>query len=163
VVPWHLADVLSGAPVVRDPYIEQARYAAEMRNFYWQHQRGTDLVTGIISPRDVHPYPSAKTKTSDKPEKDSGGNFGRIARVRCLMDEFIGAALNTSISGIEARHWIDFFRVFTDASDPEQIELNMNRLLNREQTGSDVTRAQVIVQHVKAVHSLLSGEPQPES
>jgi hypothetical protein len=162
VVPWHLADVLSGAPVVRDPYVEQARYAAEMRNFYWQHQRGTDLGTAIIAPDDVHPYPSAKTKTSDKPEKDSGGNFGRIARVHGLMDDFIDAALNTPISGIEARHWIEFFRVFTDASDPEQIERNMNRLLSREQTGSDTTRAEVIVQHVKAVHSLLSGDPQPE-
>jgi hypothetical protein len=163
VVPWHLADVLSGTPVVRDPYIEQARYAAEMRNFYWQHQRGTESGTGIISPPSVHPYPSAKTKTSDKPEKDSGGNFGRVARVRGLMDDFIEAALNTPISGIEAEHWIDFFRVFTDASDPEQVERNMSRLLSREQTDSDTARAEVIVQHVRAVHILLSGEPEPES
>ena len=163
VVPWHLADVLSGTPVVRDPYVEQARYAAEMRNYYWRHQRGTQLGTGIISPPGVHPYPSAKTKTSDKPEKDSGGNFGRVARVRGLMDEFIDKALNTPISGIEARHWIDFFRVFTDASDPEQVEQNMNRLLSREETDGDATRAEVIVQHIKAVHSLLGGEPQPEA
>jgi hypothetical protein len=163
VVPWHLADVLSGTPVVRDPYVEQARYAAEMRNFYWQHQRGTESGTGIISPADVHPYPSAKTRTSDKPERDSGGNFGRVARVRGLMDDFIDAALNTPISGIEAQHWIDFFRVFTDASDPEQVERNMSRLLSREQTDSDTTRADVIVQHIKAVHILLSGEPEPES
>lgn len=102
VVPWHLADVLSGAPVLRDPYVEQARYAAEMRNYYWQYQRGTDTGAGIISPPSVHPYPSPKTHTSDKPERDSGGNFGRVARVHGLMDEFIASALETPISGIEA-------------------------------------------------------------
>jgi hypothetical protein len=158
VVPWHLADVLSGAPVVRDPYVEQARYAAEMRNYYWQHQRGTATSTGIISPSGVHPYPSPKTHTSDKPEKDSGGNFGRVARVHGLMDDFIASTLNTPISGIEARHWIDFFKVFTDASDPEQVEANMRRLLAREDTDGDEERAGTIVQHVRAIHSALSGE-----
>jgi hypothetical protein len=162
VVPWHLADVLSGAPVVRDPYVEQARYAAEMRNYYWQHQRGTAASTGIISPPHVHPYPSPKTHTSDKPEKDSGGNFGRVARVHGLMDNFIAMTLNTPISGIEARHWIDFFKVFTDASDPEQIEANMRRLLAQEDTNGDEVRAEIIVQHIRTIRSALSGEPQPD-
>lgn len=162
VVPWHLAFVLSGAPVVRDPYVEQAQYATEMRNYYWQYQRGTNTATGIISPSNVRPYPSPKTHTSDKPEKDSGGNFGRVARVHGLMDDFIASALNTPISGIEARHWIDFFKVFTDASDPEQIEANMRRLLAREGVTGDVVRAEVIVQHIRAAHSALSGEPLPE-
>jgi hypothetical protein len=162
VVPWHLADVLSGPPVVRDPYVEQARYAAEMRNYYWQYQRGNATGTGITSPPNVHPYPSAKTHTSDKPEKDSGGNFGRVARVHGLMNDFIDSALNTPISGIEARYWIDFFRVFTDATDPEQIEANMRRLLAREDTNGDEERAEVIVQHVRAIRSALSGEPQPD-
>ena len=161
VVPWHLAFVLTGAPVVRDPYVEQARYAAEMRNYYWQYRRGIDTGTSIISPTNVHPYPPPKTRTSDKPEKDSGGNFGRVARVHGLMDDFISSALNTPISGIEARHWIDFFKVFTDASDPEQIEANMRHLLTREGQAGDVLRAEVIVQHLRGVHSALSGEPLP--
>lgn len=163
VVPWHLADVLSGAPVVRNPYVEQARYAAEMRNYYWRYQRGTTTSSGVISPQDVHPYPSPKTRTSDQPEKDSGGNFGRVARVHGLMDDFIALALNTPISGIEARYWIDFFKVFTDASDPEQVEANMRRLLAREETDSDTTRAELIVQHMRAIHRVLSGEPLPEA
>lgn len=159
VVPWHLSDVLSGAPTVRDPYVEQARYAAEMRNYYWQYQRGATSKTGVISPPNVHPYPSPKTKASDKPEKDSGGNFGRVARVHGLMDDFISRSLNAPISGIEACHWIDFFRVFTDASDPEQIEANMQRLLAREATNNDEDRAEAIVQHVRSVYRILNGEP----
>jgi hypothetical protein len=162
VVPWHLGDVLSGTPVIRDPYVEQARYAAEMRNYYWVYQRGVTTGTGIISPEGVHPYPSPKTRTSDKPEKDAGGNFGRVARVHGLMDDFIAAALDTPISGIEARHWIDFFKVFTDATDPEQIEANMKRLLAREATAGDENRADAIVQHIRSVHAALSGDPQPD-
>jgi hypothetical protein len=128
-----------------------------------QYQRGTVSGTGIISPPDVHPYPPPKTHTSDKPERDSGGNFGRVARVHGLMEEFIASALDTPISGIEARHWIDFFKVFTDASDHEQVEANMRRLLAREDKNSDVARAEIIVQHIKAVHSALTGEPLPEA
>ena len=161
VVPWHLGDVLSGAPVVIDPYIEQAKYAAEMRNYYWQHQRGAASKTGIESPKGVHPYPSAKTHTSDKPESDSGGNFGRVARVHGLMDEFIANALGTPISGIECRFWIDFFRVFTDASSSEAIEESMTRLLARKSTNNDVERAQKAVEHVRALTGILNGDALP--
>ena len=35
VVPWHLEHVLSGAPVVHAPYVEQARYVAQYRDWWW--------------------------------------------------------------------------------------------------------------------------------
>jgi hypothetical protein len=162
VVPWHLSDVLSGAPVVRDPYIEQARYAAEMRNYYWQHQRGARSNTGIVSPEGVHPYPPPKTQTSDKPARDSGSNFGRVARVRGLMDAFVEAALATPISGIEDRHWIDFFRIFTDASDAERVEANLARLLAQDTGASDGARGAKIVEHLWAIHSILGGQALPD-
>lgn len=158
VVPWHLADVLSGKPVVTGPYVEQARYAAEMRNYYWQHQRGGRSEPGIISPEGVHPYPAPKTETSDKPVRDSGGNFGRVARVHGLMEEFIADALKTLISGIEARYWIDFFKVFTDASDEDQIAANMARLLARENLHAGESMAEDIMRHVLAINSVLNGE-----
>lgn len=159
VVPWHLSDVLSGVPVVLDPYIEQARYAAEMRNYYWQHQRVGNPESTITSPQGVHPYPPPKTHTSDKPSSDSGSNFGRVARVHGLMNDFIATALQTPISGIQSRHWIDFFRTFTDASDASQIELNLERLLLREVSNSDVNRAEKIVEHIRAIYGLLGGDP----
>jgi hypothetical protein len=162
VVPWHLADVLSGGPVVRDPYVEQARYAAEMRNYYWQHQRGSTIASGIVSPSGVHPYPSPKTQTSDKPERDSGGNFGRVARVHGLMDQFIADALNARISGIEARYWIDFFKVFTDASDADQVTANMARLLVRDNRNVEFSVAEDIMRHLLAINSVLSGDRQSE-
>lgn len=162
VVPWHLSDVLSGAPMVLDPFIEQARYAAEMRNYYWQYQRGPNVVTDIESPEGVQPYPSPRTHTSDKPLRDTGGNFGRVARVHGLMHDFMTAALATPISGILCRHWIDFFRVFTDASDPELIEENLARLLAREAKNIDVQKAERVIEHLRGLQSALSDEPEPE-
>src|SRR5579875_3493034 len=101
---------------------------------------------------------SAKTETSDKPVKDSGGNFGRVARVHGLMEEFIADALRTLISGIEARYWIDFFKVFTDASDEDQIAANMARLLARESLHAGESVAEDIMRHLLAINSVLSGE-----
>ena len=60
VVPWHLAYVLSGTPVVRDPYVERARYATEMRNYFGGISGVLLRVAGIISPPNVHPYPSPR-------------------------------------------------------------------------------------------------------
>lgn len=37
VVPWALSNVLSGTPVAYRPFIELAKFAAEQRNYYWQH------------------------------------------------------------------------------------------------------------------------------
>jgi hypothetical protein len=39
VVPWHPHNVLSGRPVVLAPFIESARYAAELRNHWWTHEK----------------------------------------------------------------------------------------------------------------------------
>ena len=162
VVPWHLSDVLSGAPIILDPFIEQARYAAEMRNYYWQYQRGSGAETGIESPDFVHPYPPPKMKSSDKAVKDSGGNFGRVARVHGLMEEFIEAALATPISGIESRYWIDFFTAFTDASDPEQIDVKVKKLLLKQAKNIDEEKAGKVLEHLRGIQSALSDEPEPE-
>lgn len=39
-VPWGLSNVLSGKPVVYEPYVEQAKFASDMRTYYWNHRRG---------------------------------------------------------------------------------------------------------------------------
>lgn len=156
VVPWHLGDVLSGVPVVRDPFVAQARWAAEFRNYYWRYQRGSQANGDIEEPVGVHPYPPPKTHTSDKPAEDRGGNFGRVARVHGLMDDYMNNALDAHISGIEARYWIEFFRVFADASDPQQVEGNMRRLLKRHVSGINEVRAEQVIEHLVEVQRLLS-------
>ena len=85
VVPWHLKNVLSGEPLVYAPYIEQARYVAEYRNWWWTNVRKTNDAEEYrrIHPPGgpVRPYPPAKSNIADRPAKDGGSNFGRIARL----------------------------------------------------------------------------------
>lgn len=155
VVPWHLSDVLSGPPVVRDPYIEQAKYAADFRNYYWQHQRGPRVNGDIDSPKGVQPYPPPKTLASDKPKEDKGGNFGRVARVQGLMDAYIDTALTIPISGIEAGFWIEFFKVFADASDSNQIHDKMQQFLKRHRSDVNERIAEQVVEHLVEIQQLL--------
>jgi len=131
VIPWHLNNVLSGKPVICEPFIINAKYAAMARNHYWSNMRDAASSTEIVSPENVFPYPRASTKISDKPRSDSGGNFGRIARVNGLMDDFISSTLQTSIGGIPAVYWIDFFVTFVDHHTRESIEQDIRAKLKR--------------------------------
>jgi len=120
VVPWHLNNVLSGKPVITEPFTVSAKYAATARNHYWA-TRGSTADKGIAAPEGAGPYPKAGAEISDRPKYDGGGNFGRIARVEGLMDDYISSALRTTIAGIQARHWIDFFTTFVDSRTDEDI------------------------------------------
>lgn len=125
VVPWRLKNVLSGEPVVLDPYIEQAGYVAEYRNWWWENGRATQDPPdqrGVDGPDDaVTPYPSPKDRISDRPIRDGGGNFGRIARISGLMDGYVEELQGRQVAGIPARDWILFFRLHAEARDPLMI------------------------------------------
>ena len=157
VIPWHLRNVLSGEPVVYEPYIEQARYAAEYRNWWWTSVRVTD---DTPEQRQVHSpdtyvsvYPSPKTKITDRPVKDAGSNFGRIARLTGLMDDYTTMMRRHHVGGIPAGHWISFFKLHAEAKDQETIlqqltrEL-MRRGLNEEATADIVASILRIVRHL---------------
>ena len=111
VVPWALSNVLSGTPVTYKPFVVQARYAAEYRNYWWANVRRTRGNTDIETPTVVNPYPAKSDPVTDRPVSDGGGNFGRLARTG-IMDEYIAEALNTSLAGIPAGNWIDFLKQF---------------------------------------------------
>lgn len=112
VVPWVLSNVLAGSPVALEPWVELAKYAAECRNYYWQHERDTQGDTGITPAWDVKPYPEAKAEQiADKADDDAGGNFGRIARYH-IMDAYQKRMLRTTVRGVTAQEWLKFFRQF---------------------------------------------------
>jgi hypothetical protein len=73
------------------------------------------------------------------------------------MDDYIDTLLGESISGIEARHWIEFFKVFADSSDNLQVKTRMGALLRRHPSSIDEERADQIVEHIWQVHRLLDG------
>ena len=109
VVPWVLEDILSGAPILYAPFVESARYCAETRNHYWMYQRSAAADTSVRVPEDIRPYPAKSDPISDKPAKDDGGNFGRLARYG-IMDAYIERMTKTPIRGIRAEDWLAFFK-----------------------------------------------------
>jgi hypothetical protein len=78
VIPWHLSNVLSGKPVICEPFAINAKYAAMARNYYRINMRETTLDTAIVSPENVFPYPRASAEISDKPKSDSGATLGEL-------------------------------------------------------------------------------------
>ena len=110
VVPWVLSNVLAGSPVLHRPFVETARYCAEVRNHYWLHQRNFKGDPGtIVTPTNVKPYPSKSDNISDDATKDAGNNFGRLARYG-IMDAYIAEMHSSLIRGIAVRDWQKFFK-----------------------------------------------------
>ncbi|MDE0272225.1 MAG: hypothetical protein OXP11_13580, partial [Gammaproteobacteria bacterium] len=88
VAPWSLGNVISGSPMLFEPFVESAKFAAEYRNHHWQHIRQTRLSPEIELSEGVAPYPNKSDHILDRPVADSGHNFGRLARTG-LMDSYI--------------------------------------------------------------------------
>lgn len=161
VVPWYLHNVLSGSPVVLEPFVKPARWAAEYRNWHWQWERGNPkrrpqatrgvrLAAGVTPPP---PYPPGKTEMSDRPIEDGGANFGRLSRAG-VMDDYIARLLETDISEIAARNWIAFFTIFTESSSPEQIAQELRRMEAEEAARRD--RNPLAVRTLSLVRELLA-------
>lgn len=133
VVPWYLDNVLSGSPVAAEPYVASARWAADYRTYYWQHARdaakGTDR--SIQTPPGATPYPGKDAQIADVPAYDGGKNFGRVARVRGLMDDFIKASHELEVLGIRILDWYRFLRIHSDQADPDQVSELLERELRR--------------------------------
>lgn len=128
VFPWGLDEVISGAPKLMRPFVEEARYAAEHRNHYWQVLRGvTGADAEIVEASANVPYPTKGDKFNDEPKKDQGKNFGRVARGG-LMTEFISVLLQQPVSGIPARHWQSFLRIFAEGVEADVVERKLKAM-----------------------------------
>lgn len=151
VVPWHLKDVLSGKPVALKPWIENARYAAEYRNYWWRHIRGTEGDTTIKSPGGVAPYPASGARISDVPVEDGGKNFGRVARLTGLMDDYVTEMLGQPISGVEAGNWVRFIKRYTEGHDPIEIAARLDQELGSATKAVAKERGQVVADLIRAL------------
>jgi hypothetical protein len=130
VVPWALSNVLAGSPQIISPYIVSAKYAAEYRNYHWQHIRSSSANKCIHVAEDVAPYPAKSDQISDRPASDGGGNFGRFARTG-VMNDYLDFARTTALCGIPAQHWLQFFSIFTDQKDHAHIKEEIDALRAR--------------------------------
>jgi hypothetical protein len=126
VYPWSLAEVLSGAPRLMRPFVAEARYAAEMRNYYWQYKRQAQNPTVISAPHQA-PYPNKNQKFNDDAASDAGGNFGRVAR-SAIMEDFIKTLMDEPLAGIPALYWQAFLKIFAEGISGHEIEKKIARL-----------------------------------
>ena len=127
VVPWVLDNVISGSPILFEPFVESARFAAAHRNHHWQYVRQTRLDTGIKEPAGIQPYPRKSDSILDRPRSDGGGNFGRLARTG-MMDTYMRKLADVQLCGINSVYWRDFLRTFQEGTTDQQARAALDRL-----------------------------------
>lgn len=125
VMPWVFDSVISGKPKLMAPIIAEARWAASMRNHHWEwiraNRTGDPQETRRINPAAHHGYyPSKADRSADSPVKDSGSNFGRVARCGAIDDE-IDKRLGADALGVPIDAWRRFLQVFADGATPQAI------------------------------------------
>lgn len=126
VYPWTLDEVLSGAPRLMRPFVEEARYAAQMRNYYWEHLRGAPNPSVNLAAHQK-PYPTKVDKFNDEAASDTGKNFGRVARSR-IMDDFIASLMDEQLAGVPARYWQKFLEIFAEGISGADVERKIANL-----------------------------------
>jgi hypothetical protein len=156
IVPWRLSNVMSGTPVAGEPWIASARYAAELRNYWWEQLRKTTHPRGIWQPSGIRPYPTKDMPILDVPEYDGGGNFGRLSRVTGLMADFVAAATAQEALGIPIDHWINFLKLHSDSSDPELVTANLLHELTATARARSEEDARLVLKHLGELARLLA-------
>lgn len=151
VFPWALSNVISGTPVIEVPFVEQAKYAADLRTEYWENR--SPRAKKVKHP-DTHPYPAPGSSYSDIVVDDNGNNFGRIARIRGLMDEWVNETMKTPLAGIEARWWVRFFKLFDERSDEQKIRDRFEKIA--AQVERDSEWIDEVFEHIKSLLELCS-------
>jgi len=156
IVPWRLSNIMSGTPIAGDPWIASARYAAELRNYWWEHVRKTSDPRGIRQPSGVRPYPTKDMNILDLPEYDRGGNFGRLSRVTGLTTDFVAAATAQDALGIPIDHWINFLKLHSDSSDPGLVTANLLQELTASARARSEEDARQVLTYLTELVRLLS-------
>jgi hypothetical protein len=128
VFPWALSAVISGAPILFEPYVASARYAAEYRNWWWEFERAAKGDRTIRVSSHEGYYPIKSDLIADVPTADAG-NFGRIARTKLFDREgYIGATFQAELSGIPLYAWLRFFKLFSESNTEEKITASLERM-----------------------------------
>lgn len=137
VVPWVLGNVISGSPVLFEPFVESAKYAADYRNYHWRCIRETQQDRGIEIPKNVGPYPSKADQILDSPRSDGGRNFGRLARTG-MMDSYMEKLNEVQLCGIKTIYWRQFLKAFQESTTDAEARLALERLRQRVQQATDI-------------------------
>lgn len=156
VVPWVLNNVISGSPILYEPFIESAKYAASYRNYHWQHLRQTTLDRGITIAAGIRPYPLKSDRISDVPRSDRGKNFGRLARTG-MMDAYRDGLGDVPLCGIKTKCWRQFLKTFQESTTDIQARDALERLKERiqQETAVVTERNQAILTILEELENLI--------
>lgn len=128
VFPWVLDEVVSGAPRLLRPFVSGARNAAEHRNHYWSVLRGVAGPDAAITPAPHQaPYPRKGVKFNDEAARDSGGNFGRVARGG-IMERFIDDLMLQPVAGIPLGAWQRFLKIFSEGVTEARLRSQLQQI-----------------------------------
>ena len=127
VVPWALSEVVSGTPKIFKPFVTSAKYAAQYKNWYWQHKMTGKSDKSITLSKVVQHYPSKSDMISDVPASDGGNNFGRLARAGILNDYRI-ELFKERLVGISLSSWQRFLAIFTESSSVDKMNDELEKL-----------------------------------
>jgi hypothetical protein len=165
VVPWVLSNVLSGSPILYEPCVISAKFAADFRNYYWRHGRGSGVNTTITQPPVAAPHSGTnRGKINDKPAEDSGNNFGRLARVGLkTLDEHIDKLGELQLCGIRIEHWRKFFGIFKEGISEVEAnsELDKLKIKIQPQLTTPNSRAEAVRRILAELELLLTPESPP--
>jgi hypothetical protein len=155
VVPWALSEVVSGTPKIFAPFITSAKYAAEYKNWYWQHKKTGASDKNIILSKATQQYPIKSDMISDSPRSDGGSNFGRLARTG-LLNEYIGELFNERLVGIALSYWQKFLAIFTEGSFAEDMNQELDALIAgiREQTKTSTHNRAALIEKIQEIINL---------
>lgn len=158
VVPWLLSNVLSGTPVCAEPFVCSARWAAEYRNHWWQYVRKPkepDKPRGVTIAPQGQPYPTKDLQISDVAEYDKGKNFGRLARTKGVMGDFMIAAKSQPALGIPIRDWVAFLKRHSDKSNPAVVHERLVKDLKKATRLGSSEKAQKLLALMDEVSAVL--------
>jgi len=158
VVPWALSNVISGSPIVFEPFVMGARHAAVYRNWYWQHKRKGTSNRGIEHSSVNQFYPSKSDKISDHPASDSGGNYGRLARAG-VMEEYISQLFEEKLAGIQLASWQKFLSLFTEGATDKHVDAALQKIA-RNVAGSvdDPEASKKLAEKFREIAGIIEGE-----
>lgn len=156
VIPWHLSNVVCGVPKIAEPWIQQAKFAAEWSMFFWTYLRKTDNPQTLsqrsfkeIGP--CSPYPKKSDSISLHPKNDSGSNYGRLPRYHPIMDDFCEQALQTEILGIPAEDWRYFLQIHTETVTIDEVR---KKLSSKYEIDSSASNSQILDVLLKIIDEL---------
>ncbi|HEU0003194.1 MAG TPA: hypothetical protein VFQ36_19945 [Ktedonobacteraceae bacterium] len=145
VYPWALSNVISGSPILFQPYVAGARFAAEYRNWYWRYKKDGKGKNDITISSSTGFYPTKSAPISDEAISDKGGNFGRFARTG-LMDKYISKLVREELSGIPISAWQSFLSIFSEGWSEEKVSRVLDQIVLQFSERKPVLSSEVISQ-----------------